>query len=137
MPNWCSNRVIVAGSERELDRFEEYVSTKDARFSLEKIIPMPEDVYRGNLGDKEREKYGEKNWYDWSVQNWGTKWEIDPKSITRDATSWEVQYKFETAWGPPYKIHKHLVNEFPQLDVKWYHRDEFEEKGQYLPLQDS
>lgn len=133
MPNWCSNRVIVAGSERELDRFEEYVSTKDARFSLEKIIPMPEDVYRGNLGDKEREKYGEKNWYDWSVQNWGTKWEIDPKSIKiEDYSIGEVGYFFDTAWGPPEKVHKHLVDEFPKLEISWHWQDEFSEEGAYL-----
>ena len=138
MPNWCFNSVEVYGSEEELDKFDEYVSTKETRFSLNKIIPMPEDIYQGNLGEKERKKYGNKNWYDWSVKNWGTKWEIDPKSITiEDCGSEEVQYTFETAWGPPFLIHEHLVNEFPQLDVRWYHRDEFEEKGQYLPSQDS
>jgi len=32
---------------------------------FEKLIPMPEDVYRGPLGPKEMELYpGDKNWYD-------------------------------------------------------------------------
>ena len=42
---------------------------------FEKLIPMPEDVYRGPLGREEMKQYpGERNWYYWSVNNWGTKW---------------------------------------------------------------
>ena len=42
---------------------------------FEKIIPMPKNIYRGSLGPDERQKYGNNNWYDWSVAHWGTKWE--------------------------------------------------------------
>ena len=133
MPNWCSNRVFIDGSQKELDRFDDYVGTDKARFQLNKIIPMPENIYQGNLGEKEKRKYGDKNWYDWSVQHWGTKWEIDPRSIEiEDSGPEEVTYSFETAWGPPFHVHNHLVEEFPKLNISWYYRDEFEEEGEYL-----
>ena len=44
MPNWCSNRVHIDGSQEELDRFDDYVGTEKARFQLNKIIPMPENI---------------------------------------------------------------------------------------------
>jgi len=133
MPNWCSNRVHIDGSQEELDRFDDYVGTEKARFQLNKIIPMPENIYQGSLGEKEKRKYGDKNWYDWSVQHWGTKWEIDPLSIEiEDSGPEEVTYSFETAWGPPFHVYNHLVEEFPKLNISWYYRDEFEEEGEYL-----
>lgn len=39
-----------------------------------KIIPMPDTVFKGSLGPEQREKYGTNNWLDWSVSNWNTKW---------------------------------------------------------------
>ena len=133
MPNWCSNRVFIDGSQEELDRFDDYVGTDKARFQLNKIIPMPENIYQGDLGEKEKRKYGDKNWYDWSYQNWGTKWEIDPLSIEiEDSGPDLVTYSFETAWGPPFHVYNHLVKEFPKLNIEWYHRDEFDGKGEYL-----
>ena len=32
-----------------------------------KVIPMPDYIFQGNLGMAEREKYGKENWYDWSI----------------------------------------------------------------------
>ena len=39
------------------------------------------------------------SWYDWRVNNWGTKWEIcNPYIIDNDSN--EITFEFETAWGP-------------------------------------
>lgn len=45
-------------------------------------------------------KYGYKNWYDWSLQYWDTKWNAMDSSI--DDTAQEIV--FETAWSMPLNI---------------------------------
>lgn len=39
-----------------------------------KIIPQPEGLYMGDLGTEELRTYKDNNWYDWRIENWGTKW---------------------------------------------------------------
>tara|TARA_Y100001963_G_C6478180_1_gene307724 strand:+ start:115 stop:543 length:429 start_codon:yes stop_codon:yes gene_type:complete len=134
MPNWCFNSVNIEGSEKEIEKFKKYVSTDTSAFSLNKIIPMPDDIYRGNLGEEEKKKYGEKNWYDWSWENWGTKWDINEKEIEVESINdGKLQYTFETAWSPPDPVWKHLVNKFPKLKIEWFYQDESEEVGHILP----
>ena len=64
-----------------------------------KIIPMPNNIYRGDLGKRERELYGSNNWYDWSVANWGTKWNAQYSSLNNKNTLW-----FDTAWSCPIPV---------------------------------
>lgn len=63
-------------------------------FDFEKIIPMPEYIFRGNLGASEKQLYGKNNWYDWSIKNWGTKWNAYDCNIDYDGHAFE----FSTAW---------------------------------------
>lgn len=81
MPNHVENRLTFDCSRERLQEILTAVSRDQDKevdgkfgvgtFDFEKVIPMPEDIYRGNLGSAERELYGKKNWYDWSVWNWG------------------------------------------------------------------
>jgi hypothetical protein len=42
---------------------------------------------------------GYYDWYDWSIANWGTKWDAYQETISeQDGT---VIYTFQTAWSPP------------------------------------
>jgi hypothetical protein len=43
-------------------------------------------------------KYGADNWYDWSLQNWGTKWNCSDAFINESGMS------FTTAWSPPLPV---------------------------------
>ena len=47
MPNWCANRVTVFGDEADMREFKEFVKGKgdnDRLFSLNAILPMPEEL---------------------------------------------------------------------------------------------
>ena len=39
-------------------------------------------------------KYGRKDWYDWSIEHWGVKWNAD------NVTWLDSEVRFETAWDP-------------------------------------
>lgn len=86
---------------------------------FEKIVPMPSNIYRGDLGDEERKKHGANNWYDWSVNNWGTKWNAYDIEKVDDNT-----IMFNTAWSMPEPVIKALSKMFPDVKVKIKWADE-------------
>lgn len=101
MPNWCENELEILVNENSKttisDIKNKILDSKD-KLDFEKIIPMPKDIYRGELGEKERKKYGKKNWYDWSIDNWGTKWNATTDYINIDDD--RISIRFSTAWAP-------------------------------------
>lgn len=72
------------------------------------------------------EKYGAKDWYDWCVDNWGTKWDVGrahglpPAEIkTNETGSDYVELGFDTAWAPPLGFYAHLTAQ--GFNVKAYY----------------
>lgn len=64
-------------------------------------------------------EYGYKNWYDWNIDNWGTKWsprveDFDFHEDTVDG-QWRVEVRYDTAWAPPTKLMMRLSTLFPTL----------------------
>jgi hypothetical protein len=74
-------------------------------------------------------KYGYADWYDWSIFNWGTKWNA------YDVTEWSInecsEYTasatiyYETAWSPATALWLNVSKEYPTLE--FYH--EFADEG--------
>ena len=60
MPNWTYNTVVFEGNEKQLKTLKTMLKSKDNEFDFNNIIPMPKNIFRGNLGLKEEEKYGKK-----------------------------------------------------------------------------
>ena len=107
MPNWTSNSVLFVGKEKQLKTLQTMLKSKDNEFDFNNIIPMPKNIFRGNLGKEEEEKYGKNNWYDWSIDNWGTKWNACNTEVEqRDGT---LMYRFETASDCPRNIAYQLL----------------------------
>lgn len=94
----------------------------EGTFDFNKIVPMPEDIFRGPLGEKERKMYGENNWYDWSRRNWGTKWNSYDGEWYWDGEGRSIQ--FNTAWSAPEPIYLALTKKFPNLDFEVKFADE-------------
>ena len=88
MPNWVKTIVHAVNEKVDFTKF----TNDDGDFTFEKVIPMPEDIYREDLGERERQQYGSRNWYDWSIENWGTKWDAC------DVNTEKRTVIFNTAW---------------------------------------
>ena len=102
MPNWTENNVLFVGKKKQLETLKTMLKSKDNDFDFNNIVPMPKNIYRGLLGREEEEKYGDNNWYRWSIDNWGTKWNsVDTRVEENGGT---LSYNFMTAWDCPRQI---------------------------------
>ena len=92
-------------------------------FSLDKVIPMPEEL-KGTTSPSDS-----PNWYDWSVDNWGTKWDAY-SSYGYDANEDETidlfstEGKFFTAWAPPIPVIRKLQLDYPDYEFTLEYVDE-------------
>lgn len=135
MPNYCSNVVEIRGPLKTVKQLV------DHRFDFQQIHPMPKDldITAGREGPDESveqralvakeqdnlKKYGHKNWYDWCVANWGTKWNAggDNPDMTVDFDE-DVEdtgialFQFDTAWAPPVGVFEKLKETHPELWIQ-------------------
>ena len=65
---------------------------------------------------------GYLDWYEWSIANWGTKW--DAYSIRVEETDDKLIYQFDTAWSPPTPFIEKMVETFQMLDFEHWYFDE-------------
>ena len=63
------------------------------------------EAYKNNIA-----KYGAPTWYEWSLKNWGTKWDAIDVKLKRDKTT--LSFEFDTAWTPPVLIFEYIANTF-------------------------
>ncbi|MHB1454220.1 MAG: DUF3846 domain-containing protein [Saccharofermentanales bacterium] len=80
MPNHVTNIITFRNiPQTRIDEILEEIQNDEygiGSIDFNKIKPMPEHIFRGNLGTEQRKKYGDNNWYDWATdsRNWNTKW---------------------------------------------------------------
>lgn len=107
MPNWTFNIIKLEGSKEDIQSIKDIILSVDEDgtkfFDFNKVIPMPEEY---NEGDK---------WYDWRVENWGTKWNSDQTQIFND-TPTKLGLSFNTAWAHPVPVLNKLNQLFPNVD---------------------
>ncbi len=123
MPNWCFNALESRGKKELIERLLKDIKVEDDedvpfRFSLNKIIHMPEEYQRNG------------EWYDWSCKHWGTKWDatctkLETEELNSDDP--KIKIKFDTAWAPPLIVTDVLSKMFPDLVLRHYYA--FEDGG--------
>ena len=64
------------------------------------------------------QRYGSKDWYDWRIKNWGTKWNASDSSFNEETGVVE----FDTAWSMPENIFRALSH-FTPLRVVYADED--------------
>ncbi|MDA7509960.1 hypothetical protein N8527_01700 [bacterium] len=132
MPNYCYNTLSAS------DEVLKQIVNEKGEIDFNKIVPMPKEleytlspsrVETREEKDKSKkliDKYGSDNWYDWSCENWGTKWNGETYEIHCDGKGF---IKFNTAWEYPDAFINSLSQKFPEeeLKVEWEEEQGFGE----------
>lgn len=113
MPNWCNNSLTITGSTESIKDLWESAQAADGL--LQAIKPMPAEL-EGTTSPGES-----PNWYDWRVNNWGTKWDVDLHGLEftdrGDGTA-EISGWFDSAWSPPIEAMQTLADDFDSCYVE-------------------
>ena len=124
MPNHVTSVITLYGDESRIKTMLEEIKNDEiglGSVDFNKILPMPDNIYRGNLGTQELTKYGDNNWYDWSNANWGTKWNACDTYYDSDTGTC---VEFETAWCPPMPVIEKIFKDNPGCEIKFTSYDE-------------
>lgn len=123
MPNWCYNNLDITATNDEQKAVLEKVSKAEAADGfISMFLPLPEalkDTVKGS-GEEAQEVWvdGCNNWYDWQVQNWGTKW--DPEVMDCDYDGETLTVSFDSAWAPPVAFYEWLQEQGYQVSANYY-----------------
>jgi len=109
--------VVIVDTEAEVEAWIEEHSRASKEGFFVSGHPITKDTQMRLLME-----YNSDNWYDWSCDNWGVKWDARDVEI---AESWgdgfgELEYTFDTPWGPPEPVCKVLREKFPDLAIEWF-----------------
>lgn len=127
MPNWCSNELIIQGTEAQVKSVQKYLDIEEGHWDFNKIVPCPPELLDSkaplpkDVSDANVEKYGAPDWWHWCINNWGTKWSVDINFEDFDGHRWVLD--FESAWSPPDGVVRHLCDKFPDVDFSLYYRE--------------
>jgi len=117
MPNWCNNYLELTHDNPEMIT-RARKAFADGRL-LDEFCPVPKDLHivAGRVGDdtdpkqieleaqekRNLETHGNSTWYDFCVNQWGTKWDVggDDYNPADDTDPNHTRMSFDSAWAPP------------------------------------
>lgn len=76
--------------------------------------------------EAELQAIGHRDWYSWSIQNWGTKWNACHVEIEDSSEHGYLEITFNTAWSAPVPVLRKMVEMFPKLSFtcEWRYEDD-------------
>ena len=114
MPNHCYQQVHIHGPRFLVRELYGHLTGKADPEFCQVIVPMPFEQW---LAPKTKwGGYEVEGWYDWRVNNWGTKWDVVNVEITQslllhddedtDPANMSASFWFNcwTAWAPPVPV---------------------------------
>jgi hypothetical protein len=112
MPNWCNNVITLQGPQGLIDRAKRAIERNEL---CNEFFSMPGEL-RDTTSPSDSddpatkaliERYGYANWYDFAVNEWGTKWDTCDGTIQEEGPGYIVA-SFDTAWSPPIALMEKL-----------------------------
>ena len=135
MPNHCFNKVTISVGDADGHNLKVLVDTLKSEenqtdFDFNAILPMPPELEDVDWSEAEetndiiraryKKEHGSDNWYDWRVQNWGTKWNSYSCFLEEEEDDYVV-YTFNTAWGPPTGVIEALREQCPDFSISAFY----------------
>ena len=131
MPNWCDNQITITGPNSVIDKIEKIVKEEDNQNGLLNFFhPMPKELDGTTSPSSSADKpqpmvEGFDNWYDWRVENWSTKWEVnefygvDRQHLNDSLDESTISFGFSSAWSPPINAYQTFIMNMSEknLDV--------------------
>tara|TARA_R110002110_G_scaffold149266_1_gene340571 strand:+ start:88 stop:528 length:441 start_codon:yes stop_codon:yes gene_type:complete len=146
MPNHCFNKVTISVGDADGQNLKVLVDTLKSEenqtdFDFNAILPMPPELENVDWSEAEemndiiraryKKEHGSDNWYDWRVNNWGTKWNSYSCFLEEEEDDYVV-YTFNTAWGPPTGVIEALREQCPDFSISaFFDEPGMEEAGYY------
>jgi hypothetical protein len=132
MPNWCSNSIVIRGSNQQ-EIAEIANAMRDGKF-CDSVIPVHPDLTRDGASTsggpnaevydqiraENRERHGYESWYDFCTSRWGTKWEVDCQDVQVEEDGLKVSCYFDSAWAPPLGVAEALVERGLEVTLYYY-----------------
>jgi len=111
MPNHISNVLTITGKQSDLTELINIVKAKgeERPLSFESFLPMPKE---------------ENDWYNWNIQNWGTKWDAYEVSNWYSDSAGTLNISFQTAWSTPFPALLKLSSLVPNVQILCEFADE-------------
>ena len=132
MPNWCDNTLYLSHKDPKMvDKAIE--GWKNNKF-FGTLVPEPDytkvkvkPTFPMNMATGQEEPEfvePDQAWYDWRLQNWGTKWEIVSDESYLDIQDNEhgkaIRASFSTAWSPPTDWYATLWEQGYEIKAHYY-----------------
>ena len=124
MPNWCNNTLSLTGPKEKITAIYNKAKKDDAL--LQQLKPMPEAL-EGTTSPAPKEGKvqplvdGFDNWYDWRVQHWGTKWDVDMEGLELSDDGTTISGWFDSAWAPPIHAFEYFLTDNEDCSIKSYY----------------
>lgn len=131
MPNWCNNYAEIHGPKAVINQL--HAAMQEGRFfghmrpepNYDEVDVLP--TFPGIVGNNEPVKK-ESAWWDWRVQNWGTKWELGEDELQHNFTIEEgdtdyavIKGSFDTAWSPACDAFQFFADSNEGVEVTVYY----------------
>jgi hypothetical protein len=134
MPNWCNNTLTLEHENPAM------VARAKAAFLngrlLDEFIPVPKSLHivSGRCGADDNpeqialeaaqksniELHGYKDWYDWCVNEWGTKWDVGGDDGVLNDIEGGIIVSFDSAWAPPTNAYEKLLEQGFKILAMYY-----------------
>jgi hypothetical protein len=116
-------------SEKEYKKeMEGFADRKKNPTDIDKLMGITHSITQ-KIADSYIKKYGACDWYAWSCEHWGTKWNAYEQSkgemIPTNSGIVKITLEFQTAWSPPYPVIVELAKRYPniRMELKWADED--------------